>query len=73
MQVIGTPLATTFKASTLAEKYGVDVDTARKLKQSLPVSVDGAIGSRLAADGIAVEKAKNLSEKPVTKPVGGKA
>jgi len=69
MQIIGLPIAATFKASTLAEKYHLDIDTARKLKKATPIDVDNETGARMVTDGIVIQKLRKPAVKPV---IGGK-
>ena len=72
MKITGLPLAGNFKASTLAEKYQIEIAQARALKRGLEVEVDDACAERLVADLIAVKWIVTQKKRIDKKKEGGK-
>lgn len=61
MQIRGTKEILTYKASTVAEVFGIDIGVARALKLLGVVNVNDIIGAGLIERGLAVEVKRSMA------------
>jgi hypothetical protein len=62
MNIRGLEEASWFRASVLAEKYGIPIDNARLLKSGGITGVDDDKAHRMIEDGLAESKAHRMIE-----------